>query len=685
MSTTQIKVALGLDTSTFAPAALKAEKALQGIGMAGQASARQIAAATRGLPAQFTDIATQLAGGQNPLLVLLQQGGQIKDQFGGIGNAIKGVGAAISPVGLIFGTVAAAAGTFVAAAVAGATEGEKLRDMLVLTGNAAGLTADRLDDLTQSISASSQQTVGDVRDLAVALAATGQTSASVFDGQATAIARLADLTGKAGKDIATSFAGQLAAPARFAAKLNETYNFLSVADFKRIQALEKGRKATEAVNLTNELLYKSLEGQKSQLGAVERAWDSFTKQISRARKALLDFGKPETMQDVIDQQRGQLSALQRQQSGQGRRGTVSRAGLASLVDGEDSAERLRELNRFQSQQIATATAISEAAASTRGKIAELVGAGGGGKPADPINAIRTASQQYRADFLRSEKAGYDEIAKLAEDQAQDDERRTIAHSEFLQGLADANRRAAAELIVDERERGLALIELDRDLAQRRIREAQLSGSQLRDALGQVDEGAAIQQIKLDREIAARVKGAADSTGDRLTDSISTGILEGFRRGGGFADIFLQELKAQFAKTVLAPLIRPVVDAGNGLLGDFLQGIALQFAGRDAGFNPGAADFATGDIIRGRRAAGGRVDPHSSYLVGEQGPEVLRMGAQGGTVVPNHALGGPTLHVINNVTIEARTDAAQVSQVVAAGVQQGMRATMEQLRVMGVTR
>jgi len=37
------------------------------------------------LPAQFTDIATQLAGGQSPFLIMLQQGGQIKDSFGGFG------------------------------------------------------------------------------------------------------------------------------------------------------------------------------------------------------------------------------------------------------------------------------------------------------------------------------------------------------------------------------------------------------------------------------------------------------------------------------------------------------------------------------------------------------------------------------------------------------------------------
>jgi lambda family phage tail tape measure protein len=48
-------------------------------------SSGQTQAALRQLPAQFTDIFTSLVGGQNPLMVLIQQGGQIKDSFGGIG------------------------------------------------------------------------------------------------------------------------------------------------------------------------------------------------------------------------------------------------------------------------------------------------------------------------------------------------------------------------------------------------------------------------------------------------------------------------------------------------------------------------------------------------------------------------------------------------------------------------
>ena len=40
-----------------------------------------------------------------------------------------------------------------------------------------------------------------------------------------------------------------------------------------------------------------------------------------------------------------------------------------------------------------------------------------------------------------------------------------------------------------------------------------------------------------------------------------------------------------------------------------------------------------------RAAGGPVSPHGTYLVGEQGPEILQMGKSSGTIIPNVATTG----------------------------------------------
>ena len=72
--------------------AAAAEKRLADAAAKAGMSTAQMNAALRGVPAQFTDIVVSLQSGQNPLTVFLQQGGQLKDMFGGAGNAARALG-----------------------------------------------------------------------------------------------------------------------------------------------------------------------------------------------------------------------------------------------------------------------------------------------------------------------------------------------------------------------------------------------------------------------------------------------------------------------------------------------------------------------------------------------------------------------------------------------------------------
>lgn len=63
----------------------------QSLGTAG-ISAGQLSMALRSVPMQFTDIVTSIAAGQSPMMVLLQQGGHLKDMFGGAGAAARALG-----------------------------------------------------------------------------------------------------------------------------------------------------------------------------------------------------------------------------------------------------------------------------------------------------------------------------------------------------------------------------------------------------------------------------------------------------------------------------------------------------------------------------------------------------------------------------------------------------------------
>lgn len=697
MTTQDVRIKLGLGLTDFEPNAKRAERALAGVGTAGQASARQISAATRQLPAQFTDIATSLAGGQNPFLVLLQQGGQIRDSFGSIGDAARGIAGALNPVGIAIGAVAAGAATFAIAALQGRREAQELRNTLQLTGNAAGLTGSRFDELAGRIQAASRQTNDGARSIALALAASGKVTAQVIESQGTAIARIADLSGQAGDKLASAFAGQLDAPAKFAAKLNETYNFLNVAQFKRIQQLEKEGKAAEAANLTNNILLESLGKQKQELDAmavllpnVGLLWAGFWKSVK-------DAATPDSTITKIETLRKQLGKILESTGGaEPAAGTYSSGRIAVI------RQQIQLLAEQARQESTAAQAAGDNAAANR-KAIEQLNAPGKGSAAE-FGAIRSAREQYRADFLRSERDFYTDLAKedarIRELAAKDplgefinqrvlpdadnrDARRAGQQADILQDLVDANARASVQLINDERARGEAIIELDRSIALRRLRQAELTGQALADATREVDAGAALAKIGL----SSQLQSSANRAGDLMSDSIATGILEGFREGSSFADIFLNELKAQFAKTILAPIIRPTVDAGNEFIAGVLRSLG-SFLG--VGRSPlvgatGFGDYNSTAVLSGARANGGPVAPGGAYLVGERGPEILRMGRQGGTVVPNEAIGGVGITLAPSIHIDARSDQAQVAQLVAAGMAQAQRGVFEELQKRGMVR
>ncbi|WP_417276888.1 phage tail length tape measure family protein [Castellaniella sp.] len=119
--------------------------------------------ALRQVPVQITDIVTSLQGDQRPLTALLQQGGQLKEVFGGVVPAAKALGGAL--VGMINPTTLAL-GAFAALSVAyykGATELDEYQKSAIMTGNALGLTVDRVSAMSAEMSKMSDVTKGERR------------------------------------------------------------------------------------------------------------------------------------------------------------------------------------------------------------------------------------------------------------------------------------------------------------------------------------------------------------------------------------------------------------------------------------------------------------------------------------------------------------------------------------------
>lgn len=149
----------------------------------------------RGLPAQITDITVGLASGQRPLMVLLQQGGQLKDMFGGLGPAAKALGSSL--LGLInpYTLTAAAVGVLGAAFVSAENDASAFNKALISTGGYAGKTSSQLEDMVQAIAATTSASAGTARDALEQVAASGRFTGDQFNLVAIAAAKMESATG----------------------------------------------------------------------------------------------------------------------------------------------------------------------------------------------------------------------------------------------------------------------------------------------------------------------------------------------------------------------------------------------------------------------------------------------------------------------------------------------------------
>lgn len=265
-------------------------------------SAKQTAAALRGVPAQFTDIVTALSAGQRPLQVFLQQGGQLKDMFGGIGPAARALGGymlgLLNPITLATGAVAALGIAY----FQGAKEAQNYARAIILSGNAAGVTAGEMQLMAERISAVS----GTQRAAAAALAEFVQNGTIAGDQieRFTAIAlKMEKEAGVAVSETVKQFAELGKSPVEASTKLNEATNFLTASVARQIRMLEEQGRAAEAGRVAQEAYAAAMESRLPQieqnLGLIERAWRAVGSGAKWAWDQMLGIGRGDTLEKQL--------------------------------------------------------------------------------------------------------------------------------------------------------------------------------------------------------------------------------------------------------------------------------------------------------------------------------------------------------------------------------------------------
>lgn len=221
------------------------------------------------------------------------------------------MGAIMSPLGVAIGLTTASLAAFAVAAYKGYEESDALNKALSSTADYAGVTAGQVDAMAQRIGASSGN-VTQAEKALTDLVASGKVSGSALESVGTAAVAMSEATGQSVDEVVKQFVAMSDDVAKSAAKMNEQYHFLTLAQYDEISALQQHGDKMGAMKIAADALTTSLENQRVPLGTLpqllkdaETAWSDFW-------RAAMNAGKPNTPADAVNNARASVQDFQQQ-------------------------------------------------------------------------------------------------------------------------------------------------------------------------------------------------------------------------------------------------------------------------------------------------------------------------------------------------------------------------------------
>lgn len=263
----------------------------------GTITAKQYEAAMRGVPAQITDIWTTLAAGQNPLTVLMYQGGQLRDMFGSATTAAKALATTLAkqlsnPYVLVAAGIAA-----VAYAVYEADDViDQFNESITKSGNYSGTSATQLMQYANAISQASDGMVStaDAAEALTAAVASGQIRMGNLNDVATIAAKAMRVLGTNVDDTVKKYIEIQKDPYNALLKLNEAENFLTASQIERINKLvEEGNQqqaAAEAIEIYTGHMQDMTDKTEAAWSPSKKLWEDTKTWVEDAIQSVGKFG-----------------------------------------------------------------------------------------------------------------------------------------------------------------------------------------------------------------------------------------------------------------------------------------------------------------------------------------------------------------------------------------------------------
>jgi len=605
-----------------------------------------------------------LAGGQNPMMVLLQQGGQLRDQFGGFKPLFQGIASAVTPAMIAFTSLAASVGVLGLAFMKGEEESNKFRNSMILTGNFAGIAVDKFNLLATTISGKYNSAIGDSREIMQALVSSGQFTEKTLTSVGSLITKVASLSGEAAADVAKSLIPSLDGSASSAKKLNDQYHFLTLEQYKNIEALNRQGQAQEAIKVTSDALLEKLDSQAKKLGYLETLWKNLKNAASGFWDWLKSIGRDDPTKAIKDLEDQMERTME---------GVAYRNGNTKLYDAlKAKRDRIKaELDA----ETAKVEADSKAAEKNKDKIDAYSAAGGASKAISIAQktAEIIAQMEYETKAAGLEKIAQIDLAKTRDIEiAKNEIAKRNADERFAMASANADELAARikqieakankekeDLYKESRNKFRDLAQTEQDSIDKERERLQVYKENILSS--QQDLDIALSRLKTQQELVTLNKQENMKDADREAAAARIQYLDKqreavimqreelkrlqdmnqsvFNNMGNAIDNFVRTGKLSF-KDLTRSIIQDLISiAMKAQMMSMFKGFS--FFGSSGGGSTVGVPVSPSMISAPTFAANGAsADAGQPFYVGEQGPELfVPQGA--GTIMPNKMVGAMT--------------------------------------------
>lgn len=433
---------------------------------------------------------------------------------------------AVSPIGLVTAALAAAA----ALAIKAHEAMRELQGGLEVTGNAAKLTKPDLDEMSAAMQTAGLS-AGRASDALKAIVSSGKFTAAEFGDVGVAAGSMADMTGTSVDKVVGSLESMASGSASSIAKVNERYNFLSVAQAKQIKDLiDEGHNA-EAAAMAYRDLAAAMQGRDADFNKSGNLFDKWLGKEGQFWSAMFHGG--DQANDDAKSKLGSLAeALNQMAQNSGAVWQKAADGTIKVANaGRLTTAGLQQANAYLAQynaltkQIADSTRRITDNTNNANKAIESANAVLGAKGSKKGSGMSGLEEQFKEQEAKAH-ASYDQMKIDAADfwsaQATDARNSAAVQADAWQKYIDARHQLDAEGLRNESEADRKRTEAAKRAAEGQARAMKQAQAEIQDDIrktGRAMDEAMRKQITDAQQAANASVQAATQTYQRVADAL----------------------------------------------------------------------------------------------------------------------------------------------------------------------